>query len=205
MAPSETEEPISHEALFADIEAALGRTPNDQLATLTALIDKIDATVTEVERLKGELAVKSADLRKLEQDIVPEYMIDVIQVMELRLPDGRLVTVTPFVSAHITEENKPAAYAWLRAHDAGGIIKKELTVVLGKTPDAKVEKLVAKVVTAGFSDVHVGDTVHGATLKKWAKETLAKEAEALREGEPVKDPVPLELFGIFNGRTTKIK
>lgn len=192
--------------LLADIKTQLADVPDDKLEVLVRLTNRLDELSSEIVDAKTALVDLESKKRRLEQQTIPELMTDVLGVTVIGLPDGRQVNIIPFVSAHITDEKKSEALKWLRDNGYDGIIKKELTVTLGKTPDKDVKNLVASIITAGFKDIEVGETVHGQTLKKWAKETLAAQAKAsLDGGSKVGDPVPEELFGIFNGRTTKIK
>lgn len=200
--PTEAVE-FDYETLLAGIQAELQNVPDDRLQQLVALCNRMDELQAEIEEAEAHVKALKSRHQKVEQHVIPELMVDVLGIDNIGLPDGRQLTIGQFVSAHLTEEHKPAAFAWLRSHNYDAIIKKELKVSLGKVPQKKVEALVSKIIAAGHNDVAVTETVHGQTLKKFVKERLQTEADP--DFESPTDTLPQDVFGVFNGRKATVK
>jgi hypothetical protein len=104
-----------------------------------------------------------------------------------------VVSVKADVKTSITEANKPAAFAWLREHHFDGIIKMAVSLSFGKGESAAAELAVKTLHEAGYEPTQA-ESVHPATLKSFVKERL-------EDG----DNIPIDVFGIFEFKQSKIK
>jgi hypothetical protein len=141
---------------------------------------------TALAAAEAEVAALSKELLKLKRDDLPALM-DELELTEFVLKSGARIRVKPGVSASITEQNKPQAFAWLITNGFGGIIKTLVEVQFGKGEHDAAEKAAALLKTR-FKDreVSVDESVHSSTLNAFVKERMEK-------GEGV----PLDLFGVF--------
>jgi len=103
------------------------------------------------------------------------------------------VQVAPVVYAHITEDKRQAAHAWLRQHGFGDLIKHQVTASFGAGEDDMAHAVKHHLEGLGVA-VQDKESVHHSTLRAWARERL--EAG---------DDIPEDLFGLSTGMTTKIK
>lgn len=150
------------------------------------LAELLQQTRKEVERMEDELAVKKADLRRLEQEDLPELMTE-LELASFKLKDGSSVEVMPDVDCGISEERRRAAHDWLIQHNFGGLIKTEVKVAFGRG-ELEAAKECADKIGGEMKEV-----VHPATLKSFIKEQLAAGAA-----------IPFDLFGVRPFNKVKI-
>ena len=138
------------------------------------------------ERLERELDAAKADVRRVEQEDLPELMAE-LGIETFRLTTGESIEVKPEVECNISEERRAAAHAWLLQHGFGGLIKTEVIVGFGRGEhDAAVQCAQA----VGGSLI---ERVHPSTLKSFVKEQMAAGK-----------PVPFDLFGVHPYSKVKI-
>ena len=112
----------------------------------------------------------------------------------IRLGPGFKIKVSTFYNASIPPERKEEAYEWLDTNGHGGMIKTEV-----KTNFGRGELEAAKALIAEINENHpeiamdLNQTVHWQTLRAWVKEQV--------EGGK---SLPIDMFGVFVGRKTKI-
>jgi hypothetical protein len=87
------------------------------------------------------------------------------------------------VYCSISEDNRPAAFAWLAREKCDGMIKTTITVAFGRDTRESAIKLYEQLVKKK-ADVTMGEAIHSQTLKAFVNERLRN-----------KQPIPLELFG----------
>lgn len=141
----------------------------------------------EVERLEGELERAQNDLRRVEQEDLPELMREV-GMQSVRLADGSTIEVVDEVSCGITEAKRHDAHRWLEANGFGGIIKTEVVVGFGR---GEHEAAAACAESVGGALV---ERVHPSTLKAFIKEQMAAGRA-----------VPFDLFGVHPFAKAKFK
>lgn len=159
----------------------------------------------EKERKEVELAVVAANILKLETDTLPAAM-RVLGVEKLTLTSGEIVSVKDEVGIGVTEANRDAAYNWLRAHGADSMIKRVVAVAFGKGEDGTARELQI-FLAQKFPDNQIVDKadVHYQTLKAYVKERLASEKELKAAGVVIPDPLPRDVFGVFEQQRATIK
>jgi hypothetical protein len=137
-----------------------------------------------VDTLEKQLAVAKADVRRVEQEDLPELMAE-LGLETFRLKSGELIEVKQEVNCAITEEKRAAAHAWLTEHGFGGLIKTEVVVTFGRGEHTEAEEFVHEVEEQGKAPI-LQERVHPSTLKSFIKEQMAAGK-----------PVPFDLFGVF--------
>ena len=162
------------------------------LERVLPLVNRAREQQERVERLEAELKAAKAALRRILDVELPELM-DELGLEQVRTKDGAIVEVREVVDARIPRAKAEQALAWLKEHGYGDLIKHEVVARFGAGDEARAE-LVREAAEQAGAAVQVKETVHPQTLKAWARERLA-------EGEVI----PEDLFGLYIGRTVKIK
>lgn len=174
----------------ADAAAPAPAAP-DTLKRLTGLVQALTSRMLEAAALDEKLKEAEQRIRQLSEEEIPELLRE-CGLSELRMEDGARVTVTDEIDCGISEERRPAAHAWLRGNDLGGVIKVVLAVQFGRDEQERATALRARLLEAGFA-AEARETVHPQTLKA-----------TLRELRAAGGNVPAELFALRPFSKTKI-
>ncbi|MGH0031694.1 MAG: hypothetical protein ACQGVC_18045 [Myxococcota bacterium] len=170
--------------------------PSDEgMRSVAALAERMQRLEREIEDGEAALKRKRAELQQVRTGDLPDAMAEV-GISEFRLADGSGVSVAPFVSASLSQENpdRLKAMAWVTEQGDGAIIKHTIAVPFDRDSDADVETLKDLLREHGFGDrISEGVTVHPSTLRAYLKEKVADGAA-----------VPLDLFRAFVGQAAKI-
>lgn len=159
---------------------------------------KVAELASLVIRLETDIAEREADintikerLRQVQESLLPEAMAT-IGVAEFKLEDGSKVTVKPFYSAKIGDDNREVCHTWLRDHGFTELIKHEIVVQVNRGKDDQAKQLakVANELQLPFVDK---EGVHPSTLTAFVKEQVEKGSD-----------LPLEQFKVFIGRKAKV-
>ena len=131
--------------------------------------------VQQLKDLEDEIANAEDSVKKLKEkaNIISQFeipqMMEEMNIKKLKLKDGESVEVTKFYSASISDENKEAAFTWLRNNGLGDIIKNDITVTFGRGEDNKAAQYAVLAQGQGYEPVQkVG--VHPQTLKGVVRE-----------------------------------
>lgn len=166
---------------------------SDALHRVSALVRLMVEQAAVVERAEEALARARAEFSRTEQEDLPELMRE-FGLSELKLEDGTSVSISEEVSAAITEANRAAAHAWLRAHEFGGLIKTIVSVEFGRGEDDEAAEAAERIASELHRPVDHVEKVHPSTLKSFVREQLA-------EGHTV----PFDLFSVHPFARAKIK
>jgi hypothetical protein len=178
--------------LMMDDAAAPVKVSDVQLGTISVLITEKLKLEEELEDLNRKVKSLTERVREISSVRIPE-IFDGLGFSEIRLDDGRRVTIKTDYACSITENNKVAAFSELRQRGLDSVIKNEVKVPLGKDSVVLLKKL------TGFCEklklkVEQKESVHPQTLKALVRE----QVEA---GSPLNE----EVFSIFKVRSTIIK
>lgn len=165
---------------------------DNALKSVSSLANRLVALEEDIEYQEQKLAALKRDHRQLATKDLPDAMIEV-GMSEFKMVDGRKISVDDFVEAHISKENEPAAFAYLRDNGHESIIKTSVTADFGKGQDDRVDAFRQKALEVA-SKVTTKEGVHAATLKKWVREGLESGLQ-----------IPEETFGVYRGRVAKVK
>jgi hypothetical protein len=152
-----------------------------KIATLAALLRGAESTV---ENLVEELKDAKEEVRRLQEDDLPELMRE-LGLSEIKLEDGAKVSVFEEVDCNISEERRSRAHAWLSDNGFGGIIKSAVTVEFGRDEHSEALAAAQQIHEATGRDALLKEGVHPQTLKAFVKEQMAAGVA-----------IPQELFGI---------
>jgi hypothetical protein len=142
---------------------------------------------------KATDALKSikAAYRKYARELVPDAM-DEMGMQSLTTSNGVDITINDDLHVHISEDNKPQAFTWLRDNNHEDIIKNQVVVSFNKNEDNVAGAFYSDAV-AGGHDVQRKETVHNGTLRGFVREMRNKGIQ-----------IPSETFGVYEGRIAKI-
>lgn len=163
-----------------------------ELASIATLCDQLANKAKQVEQLETSLELAKGQLKRLEQELLPEAM-QRIGLSEVKLSDGRKLTISPFYSGSIKDDNKAAALQWLRDNKCDGIVKTEVVAKFGKGQSEDADRAFRLLIDAGIC-AESNEGVHPQTLKAFIRERV-------ENGQPI----PTDLFGVFIGNKAKLK
>jgi hypothetical protein len=168
---------------------------DDKIAHVSRLANLQVQLESEVANLENLLKDKKAELRRVQENELPEAM-DSVGQQSFKLLDGTKVDVKPYYSASIPSDRKEEAMEWLVENEHDGIIKTTVSVSFGKGQYEHVQDFMTFV--RGYNVVSVDPEmsrgVHAQTLKAFVRESV--EAGT---------PPPFDMFGVFVGRKASVK
>lgn len=162
------------------------------METIVMLAEKQLSLEAQVESASEALNLLRNELDTIQMRRLPEVM-GALGMKEFTLENGAKITIKEDIKAGITEDNRPAAHAWVRERGDGGIIKNVVSIAFGKDEDAKAEEVVKSLTDQGYSPDQK-ESIHVSTLKSYVKERL--EAG---------DAIPVDLFGVFEFKKATVK
>ncbi len=166
---------------------------NEKLKGVADKVRRVLEVEAEMEALSIQQQAKQEEYHRLTEYDIPEMMTE-IGLSEAKLDDGSKLTVKPFYSAKITDENRDGCFEWLRDNGHKAIIKHEVKIALGKgaeLEDSYKELLeYLRVKAFGYEDK---ESVHHSTLTAFVREQVEAASN-----------LPQELFQVFIGRKAKI-
>ena len=171
---------------------------SEQLERIMTMAEQLLQTQDRVKALADELAETKREMIRLEQEDLPELMREV-GFTSFSMKDGRIIELADELSCGITDENRPAAMAWLDKNGFGGLIKTKLEVMFNREDREFAVKLADRMADEAereeiIIDREVVENVHAATLKKFIKEEMEKG-----------NAVPFDLFSIHPYSKVKIR
>jgi hypothetical protein len=150
---------------------------------LAELLLKLRENVT---RLETELEAAKKDVRRVEQEDLPDLMQE-LGLETFKLKSGEIIEVKPEVDCGISEERRAKAHDWLTVNGFGGLIKTEVVAKFGR------DEREAAVACAEQIGGEMIERVHPSTLKSFVKEQMAAGK-----------PLPFDLFGVHPYNKVKI-
>lgn len=169
------------------------------VAEIVAIGERMRAQAIIVEGIEAQLKAEKEVYNGISEKELPEAL-QAAGLKDFTLTDGTIIELSDMISAKITEENKPNAFAWLRDNNLADLIKNEVSVVFGCGEDADANQLATLVKTMGeegklrFGELSQQANVHHSTLNAFVKQRL-------EAGEPV----PMDLFGVFIRTVARMK
>ena len=173
---------------YADAKPTAG----GDLARLADLANEQADAEAQVARIQAELNRAQERLKDISERQVPELM-DQLGLETFKTRTGLVIEVDETIRASIPKARSVEAFAWLRAHNHEALIKREVVIQFSKGEDEKALALLEELNNKGLP-AEDESSVHASTLSAWVREKLKK-------GEDV----PVDLFGVFRQRRSKIK
>ena len=166
-------------------------TQADAAKSLSGKVIQLKNLEDEIKNAEESVSKLKEQAKQLSQFEIPT-MMEEMHITKLKLKDGEAVEIKKIYSGSIPPENKEAAFTWLRDHDLGDIIKRDVTVTFGQGEDNKASVYADLAQGQRYEPVQkIG--VHPQTLKAVVRERL----ESGRE-------MPSDLFKTYAGNRTKI-
>jgi len=164
---------------------------SDALAKLAMHAQELYEAQLEVAQAESALKAAQAKRNKLAEVTIPEAMDDA-GLTNLETAGGITLEVTSKIRGAMKGDAKDAAMDWLEKNGQGAIVKSQVIVEFEKGDNE------AKALEQELAKEHAGvgrkRSVHAQTLEKWIRE---------RKGQG--QPVPEELFNVYEQRNTKVK
>jgi hypothetical protein len=164
-----------------------------QLAQLSILADRQADAEHAVARLTADLAKANDQLRSICEHELPALM-DELGMQDFTTTSGLKVTVRETIRASIPKDRKEAAFDWLDEHGHSSLVKRMFAVSFGRDEEKWARKFAADL-RRRKRELSVDDIkkVESSTLRAFVKNQLEEGLE-----------LPLELFGVFRQRRSKI-
>lgn len=146
----------------------------------------------QIEEREKQLDALAAAHRKISEEELPGAM-QLAGVREFKLENGSQIKVEAGIDASITKgergakDNRPAAFAWLRANGYGDLIKNEVKILLGTKEDTKMGPLAKALEKLGLENFTSSTSVHAGTLKSFVKEQI-------EAGKPLPDSITVREY-----------
>jgi len=179
-----------YEEMF-DVADSLEDVDTDTTKTLSNLVRQLEDINANIEHAEAELKKLKQEKNRLSMENIPALMdemgVDRIDV------DGVSVQLGSFVSASIPPDRKQEAYEWLRENGLDDIIKNEVILGFGRGEDETAQKIMLDLENRGFHP-EAKTHIHAMTLKAFVRERV-------KNGQPI----DLDLFGAFVGKTANLK
>ena len=173
-----------------DAEELAKALPRDsQIKALSDLCSTQLMIEDEIINLEAALTVAKERLKAVSEGEIPELMGQ-LGVQEIKLTNGREVSIKPFVSA----KTSPAVVEWLSNNGYEDTVKGELKVIWPKGFDINVIRKLAGLIAQEGLSPEVKETVHTQTLWAWCR-------EAVRKGIAF----PADVFEFYQGFKASIK
>lgn len=165
---------------------------NEGLAKVSALAQQATDLDAEITQAENKLKQLKEELRDIVENLLPTAMAE-IGMVRFELQDGSEISIKPYYSAKIDDQNRNKAFDWLVEHGHEAIIKQEFTVKVDKGDMETAAEL--RSYFAEHKVDYSGKTgVHPQTLTAFVKEQVESGAD-----------FPLDLFNVYIGQIAKIK
>jgi len=176
-----------------EIKADAVPVPRDeQLATVAFMAQCVLAGEERVAVLEAALKEAKDGLRQITETDLPEAM-NSLGLREFKLTDGSKITVKPYYSMSIPEENREEAWNWLENRGHGDIVKHVLSIETRLSSDQLLSEIRELAIRKNL-DVSDKLGVHHMTGSAFVRRQL----------EAGKD-LPREMLGISTGFRAKVE
>ncbi len=164
------------------------------VAAISSLVDRQMMAEDNIVELNRQVDEAKANLRKIEEKDFPDLMVE-MGIPKFTLDSGIEVELKTNVFASLTEERREDGHAWLEENGHGDLIKREFIIRFNRDEESWAKKFARDLAQRKKQvALTIKRAVPPPTLKKFV-------VDALHAG----DDVPLETFGVFEKKVTKIK
>jgi len=165
---------------------------NEDLSSVGALAKRAKELQAEIKELEDTMEERMQQQRKLLEETIPA-MLQELGMSDFTMADGSKITVKPFYSASIKDDNRAQAYEWLRDNGYDDIIKNTVSVRFGRGEDGLCDTLLNQLREQNYP-VEQAQKIESQTLKAWVREQVERGST-----------FPTELFGVYVGQKASIK
>lgn len=163
-----------------------------KIAELSKLAPEVPKALAKVAAAEAALKSAQEEAAQLLEQRIPDLMEE-LGMKEYPLRDGGTLVCDEKIRASIPVAFASRAFAWLREHGHGPIIKRQVKLDFGMGEEQKATDLVAELKAQGLRPEDK-ETVHPSTLASFVREQLGEGRD-----------LPMELFGVMRQRFTKLK
>jgi hypothetical protein len=164
---------------------------SEELSQLTSLCHSLLRLEQEIEAQESELRRLKAQRDSVSERQIPDLM-DQFDLSEFTLRNGTRIEIKKTLRHSVPRDKMPAAIQWLEENGHGDIVKRSVGVPFSVGQEEEARRLESEL-REKFGFASVDTKVEPSTLKSLLNELL--------EGG---QSVPLDLFGAFEQRTTKV-
>jgi hypothetical protein len=180
--------------MTTDYSAYTEAPDTDKLAQLGALAKQQQDLEQDIIRQEAVLDGTRDRLRILSEKTIPELM-DQLEMAAFSTRDGLHVKVAEAIRASIPKARQGEAVKWLDDHGFEKLVKRIFTIRFGKEEEAWANRFAADLAKRKHQlNVEKESSVHSRTLAAFVKEQLEAGTD-----------IPLDLFGVFRQRFSKIE
>lgn len=172
-------------------EAANIKVDTSILGDISEACNKLLNAQKQISEAEDNLKNIKEKARVLKEQTIPDLMSQA-GMKKVVLEDDSIVEVKSYPTAKITQEKKNKAHDWLRANNLGNIIKNQVVLKFPTSEDNIASQLCTEMKQRGH---------HVEQLEKVEWQTLNS---TVREQERLGDPMPTDLFSVFQVTDTKI-
>lgn len=152
-------------------DAGLHVPSNKELAQVSELANLQLSLEAAVADLEAKLEAKAKELRRVSEITLPQAMM-AAGIEETKLANGARISIKKDMSISVPKHKLPAICAWLVANNFDDIIKKDVSIPLGKGTDPKlIERLRKGIEKLGLVYAEE-EGVNSSTLKALLKEQI---------------------------------
>lgn len=167
---------------------------DNSIKSISALAMQQLSLEQQLKEAQSRVDLVAEELRRIQETDLPNAMLEA-GVSEFTLATGEEVTIKPDIYPSIPKNRQKSAFAWLRQHDHGSIIKNEIAVAFGKGQDDEAVRLLEELLKHGYQPSKK-ESIHFQTLKAFIKEYMAN---------PENEDLPEDLFNVHEVRKAIIK
>ena len=168
------------------------QTPTNNMGKIGSVANDIADTDKEINDIEEQLKKKKDYKKHLSENVLPNLFAEV-GLSELKLADGRLISVKDYYGASIKPEKKAMAYAWLRNNGFGDLVKNQVSCSFGRNEDEKAKGLLE----------HLNKEGYESSQREWVEPSTLRAF--IREQHESGKKLPMDLLGAYVGQKTTIK
>jgi len=161
--------------------------PDGGLSLVSELSQKLSSLANLIALKEAEVKALKQQYEEIECGRLPDVMLDV-GMIEITLTDGSKLIRTVEYHPAIKVENRPVAFAYLREHELGDVIKTEIKITFGKGEEKLAKRQLAYLMRTKANaerKIVFEENIHPQTLKALVKERVNAD-----------EPLPADIFGI---------
>lgn len=167
--------------------------PSEALKELIRLSEALVAAEEAVSAAEMALQEAKRIERNLREQEIPDYMQE-LGIASMKLESGAIISFKDDVRLEWDHAKKEKAFAWLEAHEFGGLIKTEVSVAFGKGELEQARQLLEKLAEETGKEAQLTRDVHYQTMCAFLREQISEGAS-----------IPLEEWGAVSIKKATVR
>lgn len=183
------------EADYSQYQEGAVSQSSDKLAQIVNLAEQQRDLEVKLAKAESEVETLKVQLKQIAENALPQVM-DELQLQEFSTKSGLKIVVKEKIRASISKGRNEEAIKWLDDHGFENLVKRQFIIVFSREDTPWANKFEGDLKKRKRQlNVDRKQDVHPSTLVSFV-------AERLTEGDT---DFPVELFGVFRQRFTKIE